>query len=154
MINKSPFNYLITLAFACILWVISAHILGNLLGDIIYLETLPVEDFIFWYRIFITIAGVLSLLITYYWYFYGNKDTTAGELDAAKRMWFYLFTVQVTITAVIFVAKVIIFRNEGIAFKHYLVILGALSLFTWLFFWISTFFMSPNAVKYLVPFKK
>lgn len=152
--SKSPMNYLITFAIACLFWVITGLVLAGHLSDTVSLATLAIEDFLFWYRIAITAVGVISLLLTYYWYVYGSKDSTAGDLEQARRVWYQLFVILIIVAIVALFAKVIIFLDEGIAIIDYLIIFAALSLHTYIFYWLCTFLMSPRAVKYLVPLKK
>ena len=152
--NKSPINYLITFAISCFLWVITGLVLANHLNNTIFLSTFTVEKFLLWYRLSISAAALISLFYTYHWFFYGSKDSTAGDLNQAKRTWNISFIIQFIVAVVILFIEVIIFMNQGIAFMDYLKILGALFLHTFVFFWFCTFLMSPRAVKYLVPLKK
>lgn len=85
--NKSPMNYLITLAGGSILWVITAVVLGGVIGDKVSLSSMSVEDFLERYRIVLAIAAAIGMMNSLYWYLYGGKDSTAGELERAKKIW-------------------------------------------------------------------
>lgn len=112
------------------------------------------ELLFFWYRIATTSAGVTGLLIVNYWYIYGDRKDTVGNLERARKVWSLLLVVEVIISFVILLLLVIVFKNMGIAPVHYLIIFGALSLHTSILFFLCTFFLSPRAVKYVVPFKR
>jgi hypothetical protein len=146
-------NYLITTAIGGILWVITAVFLGEELGNTMPLATLSVEEFLVRYRIALAAAAVMGLLSVFYWYFYGSKDSTAGELDRAKRIWYSSFVGQIIIAVGIVVILVILFLSEGLTTIDYLIIFALVSLHTYIFFWLCTFFMSPRTVKYIPPFR-
>lgn len=149
--NKSPLNYLVTFAIACLFWVITGLVLANYLSDVISLATITIEDFLLYYRIAITVVCVISLLSVYYWFNFGGKDSTAADLDHAKKVWYQYFVVQIILSVLALFVHVILFLDEGIIFMDYLTIFGALSLHTWIFYWLCTFLMSPRAVKYVIP---
>ena len=152
--SKTPLNYLITLAIGSVIWILTALVIGNYLSLTIALATLMVEDFLLYYRIFVTAAGIISLLSVYYWFYYGNKDSTAGDLEGAKRLWYSLFIIELVIAVVILLVNVILLLDEGVGITDYLFIYIALSLHTYIFFWLCTYLMSPRTVKYLVPLKR
>lgn len=152
--RKSPLNYLVTIAIAGVLWVITAVLSGDLLGDSISLATMSVEDFLMRYRIVLAIATVIGLLNSFYWYFYGSKDSAAGELDRAKRIWNISFIAQIVVAAGIVVALVVMLMAEGVSPKYYLIIFGLGSLHTFIFFWFCTFLMSPINVERIPLFKR
>lgn len=151
--NKSPMNYLIAFAIACICWILTNLVLANHLSDTIMLATLPIETFLFWYRVALTAVGVIALLTVFNWFRYGNKDAVAIELDQAKRVWYITFISLISLTVVVMMAKVVAFLNEGIAFVDYLIIFAAVALETFIYFWLCTFLLSPRTVKYVVPLK-
>ena len=152
--RKGPLNYLVTFAIAGVLWVITAVLSGDLLGDSISLATMSVEDFLMRYRIVLAIATVIGLLNAFYWYFYGNKDSTAGELNLAKRIWNISYIAQIVVAAGIVVALVVMLMAEGVSPKYYLIVFGLASLHTFVFFWFCTFLMSPIHVERIPLFKK
>ncbi len=146
-------NYLITFAVGAVVWIITGLVMADYLSETISLATMTIEDFLLWYRIAITAVGVIALLSTYYWFNYGSKDETARNLDSAKRTWTVLFVVQIIVAVVALLVLVVAFLDEGLLIGDYLLIFLALSLHSYIFFWLCTFLMSPTAVKYLVPLK-
>lgn len=152
--NKSPLNYLITIAVGGILWVITAVVSGDLLGEGISLATMSIEDFLFRYRIALAVAAVSGILNSFYWYFYGGKDSSAGDLDRAKRIWNQSFIGQIVTAAVVLVVLVFMLMTEGVTLKYYLIIFGLTSLHTYIFFWLCTFLMSPINVERIPLFKR
>lgn len=149
--NKSPLNYIITFAIGCFFWIISTIVISDYLSETIALASLPIEDFIFWYRIGVTSAGILSLLTIYNWFRYGSKTQTALNLKEAKRVWTISFFLQVSLATGFLMGKVVIFSKEGIALLDYIIIFLVLSLQTYIFYWLCTFFFSPRSVMYVVP---
>lgn len=152
--NKSPLNYLVTLAIGAVLWVVSAVIVGNVLSESITLATINVEDFLAIYRIALAIAAFIGISNSFYWYFYGSKDSTAGELDRAKRIWNQSFIAQITVAAGVVFVLGLKFLKEGIVLKDYLIIFGLVSLHTYIFFWFCTFLMSPINVERIPLFRR
>jgi hypothetical protein len=152
--NKSPLNYLITIAAGGILWVITAVVSGDLLGERVSLATMSVEDFLLRYRIVLTIAAVIGILNSFYWYLYGSKDSTAGELNRAKGIWNMSFIGQIVAATGIVVALVFMLMGEGVTINHYAIIFGLASLHTFIFFWLCTFLMSPINVERIPLFKR
>lgn len=152
--NKSPLNYLITLAIGAVLWVVSAVIVGNVLSESITLATIGVEEFLAFYRIVLAVAAFIGVSNSFYWYFYGSKDSTAGELDRAKKIWNQSFIGQISVAAGIVSVFGFKFLKEGIVLKDYLIIFGLASLHTYIFFWLCTFLMSPINVERIPLFKR
>lgn len=152
--NKSPINYLITLAIGAVLWVVSAVIVGNMMSESITLAIISIEDFLAFYRIVLAIAAFIGISNSFYWYFYGGKDSTAGELDRAKRIWNLSFIGQISAAAGIVSVFGFKFLKEGIVIKDYLIIFGLASLHTYIFFWLCTFLMSPINVERIPLFKR
>lgn len=151
--NKSPMNYLITLSGGAILWVITAIVLGGVIGDRITLASMSTDDFLARYRIILAIAAVCGILNAIYWYFYGGKDSTAGELNKAKRIWHALFLTQIITAVVILFILVFMLMAEGVAPLHYAIFFALISLHTYIYFWLCTFFMSPINVERIPLFK-
>lgn len=152
--NKSPLNYLITITAGGILWVITAVASGDLLGERISLATMSLEDFMLRYKIVLAIAAVIGIANSFFWYFYGGKDSTAGELNRAKGIWNISFIGQIFAAVGIVVVLVFMLMGEGVAFKHYIIIFGLASLHTFIFFWLCTFLMSPINVERIPLFKR
>ena len=151
--NKSPINYLVTLAIGCIFWIFTGLLIAEYLSDTVTLATITIEKFILWYRLGNTVAGIISLIWVFYWFSYGSKDSTAGDLDNAKKFWYKSFIIHIIVAVAILFAEVVGFLNEGIVYSDYLIIFVTLSLHTYFFFWLCTFLMSPRAVKYIVPLR-
>ena len=145
--NKSPLNYLITAAAGVVLWIVTAVVLAPVLGDHITLASMPIEDFIVDYRIDLAIAAMIGILNTLYWYYYGDKDSTAGELDRAKKIWNVSFITQIFLCAVLVFALVFITLAEGLSPIYYVLIFGITALHTFIFFWMCTVLMSPVNVE-------
>lgn len=145
--NKSPMNFLITTVLGLVLWIITAVALGPVLGDRITLISMPVEDFIVDYRIDLAIATFFGILITLFWFYYGGKDSTAGELDRAKKIWNISFVAEILFCAVLVFALVFITMTQGVSLIHYIFIFVITSLHTFVFFWVCTLLMSPVNVE-------
>lgn len=146
-------NYLITFAVGAVIWIITGLVMADYLSETISLATMTIEDFLLWYRITITVAGLIALFSTYYWFHYGSKDEVARNLDSAKYVWNGHFIAHVILAVVGLLVLVVVFLDEGLLLGDYSMIFSALSLHTYIFFWLCTFLMSPTAVKYLVPLK-
>lgn len=151
--RKSPFNFLITLAFGGILWVITAIFYGGSFAESLMLTTSTPEDFLANLRIFLGIAAAIGILNCLYWYYYGNLTSTAGNLGGAKKIWWGSFIFQ--IISSVGLLLILIFMNlaEGVLTKDWIIIFGLLSLHTWFFFWLCTFSMSPRTVVNIPLFK-
>lgn len=152
--RKSPMNYIITLAAGGMLWVLSAVLLGSLLGDNISLARLSVEDFLVRYRMALGIATVSGILNLFYWFYYGGKESTAGEPDNAKKIYNISFVSQIFMASAIVIALVLMLMGEGIESMYYIVIFMQASLQTFTFFWLCSFLMSPVNVEYIPYFKR
>ena len=145
--RSAPLNYLITFVLAGLLWVLTALILGGHLGNTVALAVATVEDFVRWYRILVSTAAVLGLLLAFWWYYSGSRPTTVGELARAGRIWTTLFFVGLALAVGVLVALLIVFREESFTVGQYALFFGVFSLHTWLFFWITTLLMSPRTVQ-------
>ena len=151
--NKSPLNYLITIALGGILWVVTAIFYGGTFCEGLMLAVSTPEDFLANFRMMLGIAAGVGIINCLYWYYYGGKDSTAGDLDKAKKVWWSSFVIQ--ILAAVGVLFGLVFKNlsEGILTTDWLIVFGLISLHTWFFFWLCTFIMSPRTVKYIPLFK-
>ncbi|HYI07478.1 MAG TPA: hypothetical protein VEK57_00280 [Thermoanaerobaculia bacterium] len=147
--RKRPMNYLITLAIAAVSWFGTAILLGNYLGDSVALENATTDTFIQVYRAILIAVAVLGLVNCCYWYFYGAKETTGGNVPAARRVWRLSMAAQVAIAATAVIALVLAFSDEQFTSVEYLLVFGAASAHTYIFFWICTLFMSPRPVEYV-----
>ncbi|MBK7957600.1 MAG: hypothetical protein IPK03_05480 [Bacteroidetes bacterium] len=147
--NKSPLNHLLTFAFGAILWVIFGVFLVAYLSENPALTLKDPADLANELRIIFGVGTLLSIVSASYWYFYGNKESTAGELQAAKKKWLSIFIFQiilsVTLTGTIVGTNV----TEGIEAKWFGIYYAINAVLTFLFFWLATFLMSPRTVKYI-----
>jgi hypothetical protein len=151
--NKSPLNYLIASATVAILWVVFAIFLGGPLSEGPSLQISGPEEFVIQLRIIFGIAAILSVIAICYWFYYGQQEKTAGELDSAKRKWNMLFLLQIFLAIGLTVAFVILNLKEGIEPKWYGIYFGVLAAMTFISYWATTYFMSPRTVKYIPLFK-
>lgn len=151
--NKSPLNFLITIAFGGILWVIIAIFYGGTFSESLMLATATPEQFEANLRVGLGIAAILGIANCLYWYYYGNLDSTVGDLKKAKRFWWVSFILQVIVSVVILFVLVFINLSQGILTSNWLIMFGLISLLSWFFFWLCTFLMSPRNVKYIPLFK-
>jgi len=152
--NRSPLNYLITIALGAILWVIFAIFIGGAFSESLMLAEATPEDFLANFQIVLGIATICGIVICIYWYYFGGLDSTAGNLGKAKRVWWISFILLIIVSVILLFALVFINLTEGILTKDWLIIYAILSVLTWVFFWISTFLMSPRTVKYIPLLKK
>lgn len=151
--NKNPFNLLIATALGAVLWVITAIFAGKSYSESLMLAESTPDDFHSFFTIILTIAAALGLLNTLYWFFYGSKESTAGKLDKAQKVWWSSFIIQIVFSALLMVALVIMNMNEDIPAGDWPLAYAYISLHTWFFFWICSFLMSPKPVKYIPLFK-
>lgn len=151
--NKSPLNYLITIALGAILWVVTAIFYGGNFAESLTLTTSTPEEFLANLRIMLGIAVGLGVLNCLIWYYYGNLNSTAGNLSKAKRIWWSSFIIQIVFSVGILLILVFMNLSEGILTKDWLITFGLISLLTWIFFWLCTFLFSPRTVKYIPLFR-
>jgi hypothetical protein len=151
--NKSPLNYLITIALGVVLWVATAIFYsGGFAESLILAEATP-EEFLGTLRMILAVGAAIGIANCLYWYYYGNLDSTAGDLGAAKRVWWISFIIQIIASVGLLFALVAMYMSEGIATADWLIMFAMLSLHTWFFFWLCTFLMSPRTVQYIPLFK-
>ena len=148
--NKSPLNFLTTFAAGAILWVITAIFVGEHIAGKIPFREISAEDFLAKYRIVLAVAAALGLAFTWLWYYYGGKGSTASDLEQAKKVfdWFMIF--EILLSGVLLFVIALLFINQGLRLSDYLTMFIVLSLQTWVFVWLCTFFMSPNTVVFCV----
>lgn len=151
--NKSPFNYLITIAIGIIVWVATAIMYGGTFSESLVLAASTPEAFAANFRIILALATLAGIANCLYWYYYGNLQSTANKLTKAKKVWWVSFFIQLIVAAACLFVLVIINLSEGILTKDWLIVFSILSLHTWVFFWLCTFLMSPRTVQYIPLFK-
>jgi hypothetical protein len=151
--NKSPLNFLITVALGGVLWVVTAILYGGTFSESLMLATATPEEFSGDFRLILGIAAAVGIVNCLYWYYYGNLSSTAGDLTSAKRTWWISFIFQ--IIASIGLLLIIVFMNskEGILTSEWIITYALIALHTWFFFWICTFLMSPRPVKNIPLFR-
>ena len=151
--NKSPLNYLITIALGGVLWILTAIFYGGNFSESLMLATATPEEFLGNFRLILGIAAVVGIVNCVYWYYYGNLNSTAGNLNKAKKVWWTSFVLQIVASAGILFILVFMNLKEGILTKDWLITYALVSLHTWIFFWLCTFLMSPRNVKFIPLFK-
>jgi hypothetical protein len=151
--NKSPLNYFVTIALGAILWVVTAIFYGGTFSESLMLAVSTPEEFLYNFRIFLGIAAGLGILNCLIWYYYGNLNSTAGNLVGAKRFWWGSFIFQIVFSVCILIILVIINLSEGILSKDWIITFCLISIHTWIFFWLCTFLFSPRTVKNIPLFK-
>ncbi|MBK9334946.1 MAG: hypothetical protein IPM96_21735 [Ignavibacteria bacterium] len=85
--KKSPLNYLITIALGAVLWIITAIFYGGYFSESLMLSVSTPEEFLANFRIYLGIAAVVGVVNCLFWYYYGGKESTAGNLGKAKKVW-------------------------------------------------------------------
>lgn len=151
--NKSPLNFLITIALGGILWAIIAIFYGGNFSESLMLATATPEQFLGNLRVALGVAAIIGIANCLYWYYYGNLDSTVGDLNKAKRFWWISFVFQIIVSVVILFVLVFVNLKEGILTSDWLIMFGLISLLSWFFFWLCTFLMSPRNVKFIPLFK-
>ncbi|MEJ7736777.1 MAG: hypothetical protein WKF97_05055 [Chitinophagaceae bacterium] len=151
--NKSPLNYLITVALGVVLWVITAVFYGGTFSESLILNTSTPDQFLSHLRIMLGIAAAIGILNTIYWYYYGSLDSTAAELNKAKKVWMISFILQIIASVAILFVLIALYLTEGVATADWLIAFALMSLHTWFFYWLCTFLMSPRTVQYIPLFK-
>ena len=148
--RNAPLNYVISLALSGLLWLGTGYWVANYLKFNVSLGMdTTVNYFIGVYRIVLATAAVLGLSICFFWYYYGNRESTAGNLAAAKRVWTLSFFGQLALAVAAVVAIIALFRNAVFTTTQYAIFFAVMSAHTYLFYWLCTLFLSPRTVKYV-----
>ena len=147
--NRSPLNYIITIALGGVLWVVTAIFYGSTFSESLMLAISTPEEFLANFRLMMGIATGVGMLGCLYWYYYGNLSSTAGNLSKAKKVWWIIFIFQIIGSAAILFGLVFMNLKEGISTTDWLISYALISLHTWFFYWLCTFLMSPRPVKNL-----
>jgi len=151
--NKSPFNFLVTIALGAVLWIVTAIFYGGSFSESLMLATATPEEFLGNFRVVLGIAALAGIINCLYWYYYGGQDSSAGDLNKAKKIWRTSFILQIIASAALLLALVFMNLKEGILTTQWVITFALLSLHTWIFFWLCTFLMSPRNVKFIPLFK-
>ncbi len=152
--NKTPVNYLLTLAFGAVLWVVFAILMGSYLSENPNLSEKDPANLAGELRLIFGLGALLSIVCACYWYYYGSLEKTAGDLNGAKSKWRMLFIFQIILSVALTVIIIFMNLSQGIEPKWFCIYFGILALLTFILFWISTFLMSPRTVKYIPLGKK
>ncbi|HEY0177551.1 MAG TPA: hypothetical protein VGC08_14305, partial [Pedobacter sp.] len=99
------------------------------------------------------IGALFTIILSSYWYYYGNLESTAGELKKAKQKWNMLFFLELIISIALTVIIVVMNLTEGIEASWYSIYFAVNAFLTFILFWLTTFLMSPRTVKF-IPFGK
>ncbi len=151
--NKSPLNFLVTIALGGFFWVVTAIFYGGSFSESLMLATKTPEEFLANFRLVLGIAAIIGIANCLYWYYYGSLDSTAGNLNKAKKVWWTSFIFQIAASVAILFILVAMNLEEGVLTKDWLITYLLISLLTWFFFWLCTFLMSPRTVKFIPLFK-
>lgn len=149
--NKNPVNYFLTTAIVAILWVVFAVLMGPFLTENPNLAEKDPAELAAQLQLIFGAAALFTIILSSYWYYYGNKENTAGELKKAKQKWATLFIVEIIISVGLTIAVVMMNLAEGIESSWYIIYFAINALLTFIVFWLTTFLMSPRSVKY-IPF--
>ena len=144
--RASPLNYLLALTLAGGLWILAAFVLGNYLLDNVALVEMTVEEFVGTYRTVLTVAGALCLVLVFAWFHYGSRPSTAGEMPAARRRWDISLMAALGVGVISVILMVLLFGDESFSGGQYALFVLALSVLTWLQYWLSTLLWSPRTV--------
>ncbi|WP_153801283.1 hypothetical protein [Foetidibacter luteolus] len=147
--NKSPVNYLLTIALGAILWIAFAIMMGTYLTENPNLAEKDPADLAGELRLIFGVGALLSIISCCYWYYYGNMNKVSNNLGAAKKKWWMLFVLQIILCVVLTVAIVLMNMSQGIEAKWYAIYFALLAVLTFILFWICTFLMSPRTVKFI-----
>lgn len=152
--RSAPLNYLLALGLAGVLWIVFSFVLGGYLADNVALLEATLEDFVGMYRLVLTVAAVVGLLLTYIWFYTGAQPDAARDMAKASRRWMVLLLTAFGASVVATIALVVAFSGEQFTLVQYLVFFVAASALTWLLYWISTVVWSPRAVMNTMPPRK
>ncbi len=148
--RSAPMNYIVALALAGIFWTICGVPLGNYLADNISLEQASTDDFVRVFRIILAVAAVVGFSGCAFWFFYGSREKTVGDMAGARRTWNAWFFVQLVACAGVVAGVVLSFSNESFIARDYALLVLSASLLTWVLFWIASLVLSPRGVMYCV----
>lgn len=146
--RSAPLNYLVALAIAGILWIVTGFWLARYLGDAASLQ-MTTEQFEGIVYVAFAILAAAAVLDVWYWFYHGSRSSTLSNMNGARRVWTSSFVLQIVLMILMLVTLVVLFRAETISTANYLLILAAAAIQAPLFFWLTTAMMSPNGVKYI-----
>ena len=147
--RQAPLNYLVTIVLGCLLWVATALVAGQQMGDAVVLQAMTTTQFVQTYEGVVAGAAALGVLGALAWYAYGSRESVAGRLADARRTWTLLLTGEVVVAAVALLVLVFSFRAESLTAANFVEMLALLMLQTAVLFWGCTLLFSPRAVEYI-----
>ncbi len=147
--NKSPINYLLSVAIIAILWVVFAILMGSYLSETPNLSDKDPASLANELRMIFGAGALATIFCICYWYYYGDLEKTAGELNKAKRKWNSLFIVLIIVSVALALVIVLMNLKQGIQANWFCIYYGLLAAITFISFWITTLLMSPSTVKYV-----
>jgi len=151
--NKSPVNYFLTTALVAIIWVVFAVFMGPYLSESPNLAEKDPADLASQLQLVFAGGALLTIILTSYWYHYGNQESTAGELKKAKSKWTMLFIVELVASVALTVTIILLNMTEGIEASWFIIYFAINALLTFILFWLTTFILSPRSVQF-IPFGK
>jgi len=149
--RSAPLNYLFTLGFAGVLWIIFSFVLGNYLADNVSLLQATIEEFIGTYRTVITISAVVGVLITFAWYFLGSRTEAARDMSRGSRLWTAFVLTAFIVAIVTTIVLVVLFSDEQFSLLEYVTFFAAASALTWILYWLSSLVWTPRAWENTMP---
>ena len=149
--RSAPLNYLLTLGLAGVLWLVFSFVLGGYLADNVSLLQATIQEFVGTYRMVITVAAVLGILLTFAWFAMGSQPQAAGDMGRGSRLWTTLVLTAFAVAVVATIALVVLFGDEEFALVEYLVFFAAASAMTWVLYWLSTLLWTPRAWENTMP---
>lgn len=147
--RQAPLNYLVTILAGALLWVVTALVAGQQMGDAVVLQNMTSTQFTQTYQAVVAGAAALGVLGALFWYFYGGRESAAGRLPEARRTWTMLLTGEVVVAVLALLVLVFSFRAESLTAANFVEMLALLLLQTALLFWGATLLCSPRAVEYI-----
>jgi len=141
------------MALGVVLWVVTAIFYGGAFSEALILANTTPEAFLGHLRIVLGVAAFAGVFNCIYWFYYGSLEEVAGKLGEAKRFWRVSFILQIILSVALLFILVLMNLSEGVHTSFWLIIFGLLSLHTWFFFWLCTYFMSPRPVKNIPLFR-
>jgi len=151
--NKSPVNYFLTAAIVAIFWVVFAVLMGPYLSESPNLAEKDPADLATLLQIIFGAGALITIILTSYWYYYGNKESTAGELKKAKGKWTIFFIIELVVSVALTLTIIMLNISEGIEASWFIIYFAINALLTFVLFWLTTFLMSPRSVQF-IPFGK
>lgn len=145
--RSAPLNYLLALGLAGVLWILASFVLGNWLADNVALLQMTIEEFVGTYRLVLTVATVIGLALTFYWFYYGSRPQAAKDMPKARRVWDTLLMLAFGAGVVLVIVLVVMFGDEQFSLLQYVLFFLAASAVTWLLFWMSSLPWSPPTVQ-------